>query len=956
MDLWTLTLFVPYAVDYVSLDIRLNALHRIDVSASQEAALAQWMKAGVLQVDNVALGSHGCGDNASLRRIQGLSQTFAVCVESPYTTTNEDNELPGTVTPSVLDASTATAASDVAERSTDAMNDADNETAGLQATNGPATPSVSPSFNARVVRSSPAPTESAVTNRPSLRVSPPEPVDESDDDGASVTTKDSAANPNRSVQTVVVVSLSCGALLALTVGLFVVRRLRTQQRASMSPSDTIEKPLRPLGSLGSLWTSSRSRETALFASTRNQLRASALTESSIATPPPELRFSSDSRVLQDSSGSVATPTRVSDFKAPQKDSYADFGSPSGLSILARGFTMSKSLQCLTGVGACSLGAEDDNPVDDRDGARKKLRAMLSTLLTGESPTVSINGTAYECFGSLDETPYSFIVPCRLASDASTPPHWLKVFVEHDAIYAAKEQRVLQLLNREARCAAYVPALVDSQTHEMLNGVKCSVLITEMGTATSFLHIVRGHVDHASQFAVAHQLSRVVRALECLHARHFIHGGLNMESIVVYGNDTLKFRDLDHATRFKSDVPSCSLASIEFTPPEMARTVLCSGFFEGSEGSISAEPLPASYAFDIWSLGVLILKMYASGKHLDEFSGCDKPADMLRRLAQPDFHFERSIGLYVPHDDVKDLVRQCLQREPSYRPRMDAVLRHPVFEAYEHELTLQCTRLPPPSPLPPVAAAAGEAPYAGSVGGVKITESSPPSLWLFLPPEEIGLDRCLSVDDWVAHMQQLLQKRTPGGPELTFPLLFLCETTSGLQRPCQSVSAYKSRVAAPLSLLSLVVPLVQETTVLLEARAVLSGLDVGNVSGLGKRHWAELTTFYRALEKMMLAPASSFAQTMLLPLQELLATGDRVHAQQVLDEATSLVFSLEKREHIQNLLAIVAATGTATSCSSSHELSGRDWASLRKCEVDDDGASCFADALDTARWLCRDHVP
>ncbi|TYZ58390.1 hypothetical protein PybrP1_009650 [[Pythium] brassicae (nom. inval.)] len=697
---------------------------------------------------------------------------------------------------------------------------------------------------------------------------------------------DGVSERDSSVQTVVVVSLSCGALIALTVGLFVVRRLRTQQRASMSPSDTIEKPLRPLGSLGSIWTSSRSQEVEHFASRRNQGRESALTECSMATPPPDLRFKGGSCVVRGSSSSAATPTRVSDLAASQKDSYADFRSPSELSLLARGFTMSKSLQSLTGVGACSGDDDGDNSVDDRGGARKKLRAMLSVLLEGESPSVTINGKAYECFGTLDETQYSFIVKCRPTSDAATTL-WFKVFVEHDAIYAAKELRVLQLLQREERCAAYVPQLVDSQTHKMLRGVKCSVLITEMGTSTSFLHVVRGHVDRASQ----------------------------------------------HATRFKGDLPSYSLASLEFVPPEMARNALCGGFFDGAEGSISAEPLGASYAFDIWSLGVLILKMYASGKHLDEFSGCDTPADVLRRLAQPDFHFERSIGLYVLHDDVKDLVRQCLQREPSYRPRVDAVLRHPAFQGYEHERTLQCA---------PPRAATGAA-QAGDGGGAKVAESSPPSLWLFLPPEEIGLDRCLSVDDWVAHMQQLLQKRKPGDAELAFPLLFLCETTSGLQRPCQSVGVYKSRVSAPQSLLSLIVPLVQETTVLLEARALLSGLDIGAVSGLGKRHWAELTNFYRALEKMLLAPASSFTQTLLAPLQELLAGGERVNAQQVLDEVVCLAFSLEKREHIQSLLDIVAATGS--DCSKLHGQSGRDWAALRKCEVED-----------ATRWLCRDHVP
>lgn len=754
-----------------------------------------------------------------------------------------------------------------------------------------------------------------------------------DDEDATATTRSSASERDVSFPTVMAISLSCGALIALIVGLFVVRRRRSQQRASMSPSDSMEKPLHPLGSRGSFWTSSRSQE---ITSRRDQPHVSALTERSMATVPPELRFTGNLASIPDSGGAaaLATPIRASEL-ASQKDGISGLGSPIELATIAGGFVMSKSLQSLTGVVGCSFNDPGGNSVEDRGTARKKLRAKLEALLEGENRSVAVNDMEYKCFGALDETQYSFIVKCRPANDASTRL-WLKIFVEHDAIYASKELRVLQLLQRDNTCMAFVPQLVDSQMHKKLRGIKCSVLITEMGTSTSFLHVARGTVDKGSQFSVVYPLSRVAHALQYLHTHRFIHGGLNMETIVVYGDDALKFRDLEHATPFKGEVSSYSLASLEFVPPEMARSVLCSGLFDGMEGSISAEPLAASYAFDIWSLGVLILKMYASGKHLDEFSGCDKPTDMLVRLAQPGFHFERSIGLYVPHHDVKDLVRQCLQSEPSFRPRIDAVLRHPVFQAYGHELTLRRTHSTPACGL--------------TVRSAKVEESSPPSLWLFLPPEEIGLDRCLSVDDWVVRMEQLLQMRKPGDPELLFPLLFLCETTSGLQRACHSVGVYKSHVSAPLSLLSLIVPLVQETTVLLEARAALSGLPIADVSGLGKRHWAELTSFYRALEKMLLAPVSSFTQMALSPLQELLADGGRANAQQVLDEVACIAFSVEKREHTKSLLEIVVATGSSDRVDG---MSGADWAALRKCEVESDTPSA---AIDTARWLCRDHVP
>lgn len=770
-----------------------------------------------------------------------------------------------------------------------------------------------------------------------------------------MTASNSKGANDASFLVVITISLSCGILITLTIGYFFFRRRRLNESAAASRviSDGMEKPLRPPGSL---WTSLGAEEFSSFMGRRGS--CSGATECSMTTPPPELRLTRD--YMDDggesamSSFSVpATPIRGSSYDTLKNSGgvYSNMGSPSdNVPVLAQGFIMSKSLQSLTGVANFSFDEpREKRDVDDRLAARKKLRKVLEAILNGDESNnsnkhVTINDQVFECVGMLEETQYSFICKCHPANDASKKL-WLKFFVEHDAIYAAKEYRMLQLLQREPKCTAFVPQLVDVQTHKTLNKVKCSALVMEMGTSTTFLHVVRGQMEKSSQFSVVHQLSRVVHALECLHSRHFIHGSLNMETIVVFDNNKLKFRDLEHATRFKGDVHGYTQASVEFLPPEMARNVLCDGFFDGSEGSMSAEPIAASYAFDIWSLGVIILKMYASGKHLDEFSGCDHPADVLLRLAQSTFNFERSIALYVPHDDVKDLVRQCLQREPTFRPRIDAILRHPVFQVYEHELSLQSAR---PTIVSQRRGDGGM--NSASQQKMVLSERTPPSLWLFLPPKEIGLDGCLSIDDYVVQLKQLMQKN-PGDQELMFPLLFMCESSESLDRPCECTGTYKARVAVPPSLLSLVVPLVQETTLFLEAKAVLSDQHIAEVSGLGKRQWSELMNFYRALEKMTVAPVSPFTQMMLTPLQELLATGNRASAQQVLDEVKCLVFSQEKREHVQSLLEIVATSGDSVQARLLKKGgSTPDWTVLRKCQVDGEASS------DSTRWLCRDHLP
>lgn len=871
------------------------------------------MQAGTLQIDNVRPAEDRCADGV-LKQINGLSQVFSVCVTPPSTVGSEAMLLVGNSVGSGSDAASG-----------DASGSEDKPSA---STSGPSS-SDSGASNESSRESSEEDDGSSDSHRTRSQSSTPSPQA---DLGTSATTIAKSTNDDdTSFPAIIVVSLSCGIAAALTIGYFFFRRRRQHERSS-DLSDGYDKPRRPLGSL----FTSTATEDVSFLERSNSLAA--LASCSMITPPPEARVSRESQHEGGRASAPATP--IGGIFEAAKYSYSNLNSPSELAAAAHGFVMSKSLQSLTGVTNLSF-AEVGNPVGDRIATRRRLRNVLQGILN-DGGTVEVNEQMYECYGALDETQYSFLCKCRPVHDASNTALWLKLFVEHDAIYAAKEHHVLQLLHQEPRAARFVPRLVDAQTQKKLDGVKCSALLMEMGSATTFLHVVRGQMEKSSQFSVAHQLSRVVHALECLHSRQYMHGSLNMESIVIFDDDTLKFRDLEHATRFKGDIHGYASASAEFLPPEMARHVLCDGYCDGSDGSsTSADPIAASYSFDIWSLGIAILKMYSSSKHLDEFSGCNEPADILLRLAEPSFNFERSIALYVPHEDVKDLARQCLQREPSFRPRIDAILRHPVFQAHEHELSLQ--EVARPSFVPQ-----RNGPAVNTSDEKKAQEDTPPSLWFFLPPKQIGLDQCLSIDEWVAEMNLLLQERKPDEPELALPLLFMCETSMGLSRPCDSTGPYKSRLSVPLSLLSLVVPLVQETILFLEAKAILSELHIAQVSGLGKRQWSELMKFYRALEKMLLAPVSAFTLMMLKPLEEMLANGDRANAQQVLDEVTNLAFSQEKRDHVQSLLDIIATTdATAATLKTNQE-----WSGLRKCHVEREPSV----GLCNSRWLCRDHLP
>ncbi|RLN87107.1 hypothetical protein BBJ28_00005726 [Nothophytophthora sp. Chile5] len=654
-------------------------------------------------------------------------------------------------------------------------------------------------------------------------------------------------------------------------------------------------------------------------------------------------------------------------------------------------------------------------------ARQELRAALHTLLecndsrsNGASTLLTVNNQQYSFSPSatVEETPLAFFVACRRvrhnddSEDATatspTPSRLvLKLFVEQDADLAGRESYALSCLHHDEATRVFAPRLFDEALEYELklqptdgNGaatVNCSVLVMELPSCTTLLHVVRGQVNVSEEFSVIHQFARIVAAVRALHTRSLVHGALHTGSLVACPPDAqIKFWGLEHASRAGHTVPCpdvelLKLWQAECIAPELASLAL--------EGKLSTR---ASPALDIWSLGVMLLKLYASRRGLDEFQGCATPREVLERASTSvadgrslnGCRFEKSITLYVPHEGVKDLLRQCLQREPSLRLSLDAVLQHKVFRAYERELVQRdvMTASAVARQLSAIfeeedtsiarepereASSKEELPRkvqsqdATVLVDTEEVENSddiapeplPPTLWLFLPPPELELDlnqraSFYSMAQWVTRLTHFQQQ----GEELRFPLLFLCENSSARLQgsatavPCSPSVSAKHSVSVPASLLPLVMPLVRETMLFLEARAILSsGLSVGEASGLaGPQQWEELRTFYRALESMELATVNPVNELMLTPLEELLRTRESTQAQQVLDELKCLVFSEEKRQHVRSLLDALASHEEPETRLEERMQSG--WAALRRCEVTRDSAT----SLSPTRWLCSHH--
>ncbi|KAE9025139.1 NADP-specific glutamate dehydrogenase [Phytophthora rubi] len=643
------------------------------------------------------------------------------------------------------------------------------------------------------------------------------------------------------------------------------------------------------------------------------------------------------------------------------------------------------------------------PAQTRLAARKALRSALEALVTtpsGDGPaTLTVNAHRY-VFGpgvKVEDTPLAFFIDCRVAvnstEDASSEPAppvtlVLKIFIEDDADLAGRESYALSCLQHDELSRVFAPRLYDTALeYELVLGknkddseamtLNCCVLVLETPSCTTLCaHMV------ASRESLVQQISRVVSALRALHARGLVHGALHANSLVACSPDArLKFWGLEHASRAGHKVPCPDPDLLETWQAECVAPELAALALEDKHSS------RASPSLDVWSLGVMILKMHVSGRQLEEFNGCTAPHDVFDRLVTSDLdselsstcYFERSIAKFVPSIDMKDLLRQCLQRNPTSRPSVDSISKHKMFQTKEREVSRPTTvrsavvsrmlsaiieEKDTRASSEPEREASGKDQLPDKMTEKELEvvtidgedtdpEPLPPSLWLFLPPVELEIDltqraSLYSVDQWVSKLKRLQQQR---GEELQFPLVFMCESCeANAAVPCSIAATNKSGATVTTSLLSLVMPLVRETMLFLEARAILSnGLSVGETSGLtGPQQWEELRTFYRALERMELATLNPVNEVELAPMEQQLKTRDPSKAQQVLDVLTALIFSEEKRDYVRNLLDALISDETL----SSSRVERSSWAALRRCDLVLESSSTSG----RTRWLCSHHAP
>ncbi|KAF0691011.1 Aste57867_17688 [Aphanomyces stellatus] len=181
----------------------------------------------------------------------------------------------------------------------------------------------------------------------------------------------------------------------------------------------------------------------------------------------------------------------------------------------------------------------------------------------------------------------------------------------------------------------------------LAGVDCFALVMERGQGNCHDQLREIQSD---AFLRLRCVDHVTRAVGYLHTNEYVHGDLKLENVVQFGS--YKLIDFDNATRMGHTMARRCTKS--YCPPELALHLRAGG-----------PPVQASATFDLWCLGVLVLKLFVKNGVLVEFDGLDGDA-ILDVIAAPGFSFQASLRAADVNGRQRKYLAKCLEPNPAKR--------------------------------------------------------------------------------------------------------------------------------------------------------------------------------------------------------------------------------------------------------------------------------------------------
>ncbi|RHY25712.1 hypothetical protein DYB32_008146 [Aphanomyces invadans] len=315
---------------------------------------------------------------------------------------------------------------------------------------------------------------------------------------------------------------------------------------------------------------------------------------------------------------------------------------------------------------------------------------------------------------------------------------------------------------------------------LAGNAECFAIVMEQGLAVDLDH---RHMFQQQPFLRLNCIEKLARAVLFLHGQGLIHGDIKLENVVYFSDRTwYKLIDFDHTVPFGSRIRHCTP---EYCPPEMARCML-----QGQGLTIEA-----SSKFDVWCFGVLVLRLFLDGGHLEEFNGVGGDG-VYELLAAPGFSFRQSLAKVAAlNNRQKKYLLMCLEPDESKRT---GSLRD-ILKALEVKSTTHSTTPASPSPLGSNPTLIGAWPsHALSDTNEVTSERHSHSINSTSQPREVAMTEFAAPEPWELPMLWSLDATEKLGKcdpsklgRMRFRLVFQCEwciSSCGRFEPQDEVAA------------------------------------------------------------------------------------------------------------------------------------------------------------------------
>jgi serine/threonine protein kinase len=146
------------------------------------------------------------------------------------------------------------------------------------------------------------------------------------------------------------------------------------------------------------------------------------------------------------------------------------------------------------------------------------------------------------------------------------------------------------------------------------------------------------------------ISELASALEYCHKKSIIHRDIKPENLLLGFGGELKIADFGWSIHAPSSRRNTMCGTLDYLAPEMI-----DGVSEHDE------------QVDVWTLGILLYELLAGDPPFDT----DSQAATYRRIREIDLRFPRHFS-----EDVKDLIRKILVKDPRKRMALNLIPKHP----------------------------------------------------------------------------------------------------------------------------------------------------------------------------------------------------------------------------------------------------------------------------------------